>query len=186
MATPCAIGAPEIRRARRNRGRRAIRCLTPRPGVQGWIQASALSKPKMNLLTQTQAHRKSCERFLILCKEVVGDPEHAVRVPGRLLAQFLLQAILQLGADLCNFHASAYQKLAAQEFMRAVFIGELTGNAAILAILIPAESSVGDCLGADVLKAAKNRVLLRDLKGLPKNFDFYQPLIRAKDLCSPV
>jgi hypothetical protein len=47
------------------------------------------------------------------------------------------------------------------------FIGKLSHDAAILAVLIPAETPVGDGLRADILEAAQDRILLRDLKSLP-------------------
>ena len=103
-----------------------------------------------------------------------------------LLPQLILEAILQFGADLGDFHARAYQKFAAQEFMRAVFIGEFSDHAAILAVLIPAKTPVGNRFRADVLKAAKNRVFFGDLKSLPHDFDFNQPLVGAKNLSGSV
>ena len=69
--------------------------------------------------------------------------------------------------------------------MGLVFIAELAYDAAILAVLIPAEAAVGNSFRADVLKAAKNRVLLGNLKRLAHNFDFDQTFIRAKNLRRP-
>jgi hypothetical protein len=103
-----------------------------------------------------------------------------------LLAQFLLEAVFQFGADLGDFHARAHEKFAAQEIVRALFIGELSNHAAILAILIPAESSVGDGFRADVLKATKDRILFGNLERLAQNLDFHQPLVRPEDLASLV
>ena len=99
-----------------------------------------------------------------------------------LLAQLVLEAILQFRADLCNFHARAHQELAAQEVMREVFIGELADDAAILAVLIPAKTPVRDSLRTYVLKAAKNRILLRDLEGFPHDLDFDKAFVWAKNL----
>ena len=104
----------------------------------------------------------------------------------RLTCPAFLEAILQFGADFGNFHAGAHQKLAAQEFVRAVFIGEFSDDAAILAILIPAETAVRDGFRADVLKAAKNRVLFRDLECFSQDLDFDQPLVGAKNLRRPI
>lgn len=103
-----------------------------------------------------------------------------------LLPQLILEAILQFGADFRNFHAGAHQKLAAQEIVRAVFIGEFSDDAAILAILIPAETPVRDGFRADVLEAAKNRVLFRDLESFSQDFNFNQPLVGAKNLRGPI
>jgi hypothetical protein len=101
---------------------------------------------------------------------------------GCLRFQFFLQAVLQFGADLGDFHSGAHEKLAAQEIMRALFVGKLSGDAAILAILIPAEAAVRDRIRADVLKTTKDRVLFRHLEGFPKDFDFDEAFVRAKYL----
>jgi hypothetical protein len=90
-----------------------------------------------------------------------------------LLLQFALEAILQFRADLGNFHARAHQELAAQEIVRAVLIGEFPDDAAILAILIPAEAPVRDSFRANVLETAQNRILFGDLKRFPHNLDFH-------------
>jgi hypothetical protein len=102
-----------------------------------------------------------------------------------LFTQLVFEAIHQFGANLGNFHARAHQEFAAQEIVRAVFIRKLSNDAAILAILIPAESAVGDGFRTEVLKAAKNRILLGNLKRLPHNFDFHQPFVRTKNLRGP-
>jgi hypothetical protein len=102
-----------------------------------------------------------------------------------LLAQLVLEAILQFGADLGNLHARADQELAAQEFVRAVFVCEFADDATILAVLVPAESPVRNRFRADVLKAAENRVFFRNLESFPQDFDFDEPLVRAKNLRSP-
>jgi len=85
-----------------------------------------------------------------------------------LLAKFPLQAILELGADLGNFHARAYQKLATEQFVRLIFVQELSGDAAILAVLIPAESAVRDGFGANVLKGAENGIFSGTSKIFPR------------------
>jgi len=66
--------------------------------------------------------------------------------------------------------------------MGAFFVRQLSDHAAILAVLIPAEASIGDGFRADVLKAAQNGVLFGNLKRLTQNLDFYQPFIGAKYL----
>jgi hypothetical protein len=103
-----------------------------------------------------------------------------------LLPQLILEAILQFWADLGNFHAGAYQKLAAQEIVRALFIGEFSDDAAILAILIPAETPVRDGFRADVLEAAKYRIFFRDLKSFSQDFNFDQTFVGAKNLRGPI
>jgi hypothetical protein len=101
------------------------------------------------------------------------------------LVELFLEAIFELGADLGNFHSRADQEFAAQQFMRFFFIRQLAGDAAVLAILIPAETPVGNSFWADVLKTAENRVLLGDLERLPENLDVDQPFVRTKYLVGP-
>jgi hypothetical protein len=101
-----------------------------------------------------------------------------------LLSQFVVQAVFQFGADLGDFHARADEEFAAQEIVRALLVGELSNDAAILAILVPAESSVRDRFRADVLKAAQNRILFGNLESFPQNLDFHQALVRPEDLAS--
>jgi hypothetical protein len=93
-----------------------------------------------------------------------------------------LEAILEFGADFGNFHARAHQELAAQEFVRAIFIGKFSDDAAVLTVLIPAKAAIGDGFRTDVLKAAKNRILLGDLESFPHNLDFDQTFVRPKNL----
>ena len=103
-----------------------------------------------------------------------------------LSIQLVLQAILQFRADLSNFHTGAYHEFAAKKFVRAILVRQLADNAAILAILIPAEASVGNGFRADVLKRAENGVLFRDIKRLPQNLDCNEPFIWAKYLRRPI
>jgi hypothetical protein len=96
--------------------------------------------------------------------------------------ELFLEAILKFGADFCDFHSRADQEFAAQEFVRLVLVRQFAGHAAILAILIPAETSVGNGFRADVLKTAENRILLGDLEGLAENFDLDQAFVRTENL----
>jgi hypothetical protein len=97
-----------------------------------------------------------------------------------------LEAVLQFGADFADFHSRAYQKFTAQEFVRALFIGQFSNDATILAVLVPAEAAVGYRFGTDVLKAPQNGVLFRNLKHLPKYRDFDKPLVGAEYLSAPI
>ena len=96
-----------------------------------------------------------------------------------------MEAIFEFGANLGDFHSRAHQEFAAQEFVGLVIIYQFASHAAILAILIPAETSVGNGFRADVLKTAKNRILFGDLERLPKNLDVDQAFVRAKYLIGP-
>ena len=102
-----------------------------------------------------------------------------------LLFELFLEAILQFGADFGNFHSCTYQELAAEELMSLVFVRELAYHAAVLAILIPAETPIGNRFWADVLEAAENCVLFRDLESLPKDLNLHQSFVRAENLICP-
>src|ERR1700676_2117511 len=115
-----------------------------------------------------------------------GKKAQAGEIPGDLLArlfvELLLEAILEFGADLGNFHSRAHEELAAQQFMRLFFIRQFSGHAAILTILIPAEASVGYRFRADVLKTTKNRIFLRDFERLAQDLDGNQAFVGTKYL----
>jgi len=108
---------------------------------------------------------------------------------GRLLVRFfvelLLEAIFEFGADLGNFHSRAHQEFAAQQFMPFFLIQKFACNAAILAILIPAKTSVRDRLRTNVLKTAENRILLGDLERFPQDLDLDQAFVGTKDQVGP-
>jgi len=55
-----------------------------------------------------------------------------------------------------------------------VVIGQLALDTTVLAILIPAEATVGDRFRADVLEAAQERIFLGNFEGLAKDGDFNQ------------
>ena len=110
-----------------------------------------------------------------------GQASEGLREPP-LLLQLFRQAVFQLGADFGDFHSCAHQELATQKFVRLLFIRQLPDDAAILAILIPAEAAIGNRFRADVLEAAQNRVFFGNLKRFPKNLDLHQPFVRAKYL----
>src|SRR6266850_833206 len=100
----------------------------------------------------------------------------------RFFVQLFLEAIFEFGADFGNFHSRANQEFAAQQFVVLVLIRQFAGDAAILAILIPAETSVGNGFRADVLETAENRILLGDLERFAKNLDLDQAFVGSKDL----
>jgi hypothetical protein len=123
------------------------------------------------------------ETIDFFARNAAANVRIATRVEtGKLLIQLGLKAILQFWADFGDFHAWAHQEFAAQEFMGAVFIGEFSNDAAILAVLIPAETPVWNGLRTDVLEAAKNRVLLWNLKSFPHDLNFDQPFVGSKNL----
>jgi hypothetical protein len=99
-----------------------------------------------------------------------------------LLVQLLLQAVFEFGANLGDFHPGAYQEFAAQQFVGLVVVDQFARDAAILAILIPAETSVGNGFRADVLEAAQDRILFGNFERLPENLDGDEPLVWAKYL----
>jgi len=89
-----------------------------------------------------------------------------LRGNGCVRRQLGAQAPLQFLADFGDFHSGHDDEFAAQHLARFVVIGELAGNPAILALLVPAEAPVGDRFGTDELKAAQQRVPFWDLEFL--------------------
>jgi hypothetical protein len=98
----------------------------------------------------------------------------------KLLAERVLEANAQLGTHVRNLHPGHDNELAALHLPRLIIVRELGLNAAILAILIPAETAVRNRLGAEKLKAPKERVSIWNFHGLPEHFDLYQLLVRPK------
>jgi len=87
---------------------------------------------------------------------------------------------LQVLAHVHDFHARHDHKFAGEHVARLIVVGKLATDAAILAILIPAEAAVRDRLRAEKLEAAKQRVALRNFHGLAENFDFDEAFVRAE------
>ena len=79
------------------------------------------------------------------------------------------EAPLELLAHFGDFHAGHDDEFAGEHFARLVVIGKLAGDAAILAILVPAETSVGDGFRADELKAAQQGIAFRHLEFLAED-----------------
>jgi hypothetical protein len=130
---------------------------------------------------------KVAMEFWVITRFAFSNSKGGARrdLDARLLLQLALQAILQLGADLGNFHAGADHELATQKFVRLVLVGEFCDHAAVLAVLIPAETPVRNGFRADVLKTTKNRIFLRNLEFLPQDRDFDQPFVGPKNLRRP-
>jgi hypothetical protein len=99
-----------------------------------------------------------------------------------LLVKLISEAVFKFGADLCDFHACADQKFAAQQFAGLVIVHQFANYAATLAILIQAKPPVRNGFRANVLKAAENGVLFRDVERLPEDLDLDQSLVRPKDV----
>jgi hypothetical protein len=95
--------------------------------------------------------------------------------------QFGSQTPLQFLAELGDFHPRHNDEFTAQHLARFVVIRQLADNPAILAFLVPAEAPIRHRLRAQVLEAAKNGVLLRNLKLLPEDLDFDELFVRAED-----
>src|SRR5580693_3911131 len=99
---------------------------------------------------------------------------------GSIGWEFGPETPLQLLAQLGNFHSLHDNELTAQHFPGLIVIGQLAGNAAILAILIPAKTAVGNRFRADELEASEKRIALRHLKLLAHHGDVHELFIRAK------
>ena len=70
---------------------------------------------------------------------------------GELGTQTPFQLLTHFG----DFHTRHDDKFAGKHFARLVVVGELTADAAILAILIPAEAAIRNGFWADELEAAQ-------------------------------
>jgi hypothetical protein len=90
------------------------------------------------------------------------------------------QAPLQFLTHVGNFHAGHDDEFTGKHFARLVIVGKLTGDAAVLTILIPAEAAVRNCFRTDELKAAQQRVAFRDLEFLAHDDDIDEFFVRTK------
>jgi hypothetical protein len=95
----------------------------------------------------------------------------------KLLPQNGPEAKLQFRADLRDFHSRHDHKFATEHLARLIVIGEFGHDPAVLAILVPAEPAVGDRFRTQKLKAAQERISLRDLHGLLQQLDLDQALV---------
>src|ERR1700733_5606802 len=98
------------------------------------------------------------------------------------LAQFCTQASDQLRCEFRDGHAFRDDEFAAQNGASLILIRELAVHSAILALLIPAETSVGNRFGADELEGAEQGISLGYQEGLPQYRDFDKSLVRPEDL----
>jgi len=94
--------------------------------------------------------------------------------------QLRTEAPFQFLADLGDLHSGHHDELAAQHLTCLIVVRQLRRDAAILAILIPAETPVGNRLRADELKAAQDGIFLRHLEFSPQDGDLHQLLVRTK------
>src|SRR5262249_30394653 len=92
----------------------------------------------------------------------------------------LAKAITDLGSDLRHPHPRLHHQFTAQPLtlLRALTIVEC--DAAVLALLVPAEASIGDVLRRQELEAAQHHVVLGDFDLFPHDGDLDQILIRAE------
>jgi hypothetical protein len=98
----------------------------------------------------------------------------------RIRWQLGAQAPAELLAEVGDLHAGHHDKFARKHFARFVVIGKLAGDAAILAILIPAETAVRNRLRTDELKTTEERVALRDLEFFAEEGDLHEFFVGTK------
>ena len=91
------------------------------------------------------------------------------------------QAEPDLLANFPDAHAFSYQQFAGQRRPFLSSLAAVVRRAAILAIFIPAKTSVGDRFGDEVLQATQERIVLRDIDFPAKEFDGDQLRERAKE-----
>src|ERR1700683_2421954 len=98
------------------------------------------------------------------------------------LAQFCAQASHQLGCELRDGQPFRDDEFAAQYGASLILIRELAVHSAILALLIPAKTSVGNGFGAYELKGAEQGISLGNQERLPQYGDFDKSLVRPEYL----
>jgi hypothetical protein len=98
-----------------------------------------------------------------------------------LLAKLASEATHELRGKLGDVHPGGNHELAAEDRARAVIVGQLTIDAAVLAFLIPAEAPIRNSVGADELKTAKKGVPFGHEKGLAQDGDLNEMLIGPKN-----
>ena len=91
--------------------------------------------------------------------------------------QLRTQAPLQFLAQIGNFHAGHDNELAGEHFADFIVIAT---HAAILAILVPAETAVRNGFRADELETAQQGIALGDLKLPTHDDDFNEFFVRTK------
>src|SRR5216684_5139077 len=117
-----------------------------------------------------------------------GSERLALRDSG-VRVELRPEAPLQLLAQLGNLHPRHNDEFATQHFPRLVVVRQLTRNATILAILVPAEAPVGNRLRTNELETAQERIAFRHLKFLTENGDVHKLFVWTKgfrhDECCP-
>jgi hypothetical protein len=97
-------------------------------------------------------------------------------------AQLGAKAADELGSEFGDFHAFGDDKFATENRAGLVVVRKLAHHFAILALLIPAKTAVGNRLGADELEGAEERIPLRDEERFPQNRDFNKLFVGPKYL----
>src|SRR5713226_10106351 len=130
----------------------------------------------------TTIYPQTSSRRRAACRRKVRKLDSAELLLGNCEVgrQLRPQTPLQLLAQLRHFHARHHNKFAAQHLARLVVVRQLARNAAILAFLIPAKSTIRNRLRADELEATQKRIALGHLKFLPQNRNFHQLLVRTE------
>jgi hypothetical protein len=106
-----------------------------------------------------------------------GQQVQAAPVQAELFAERIPKTDTQLGTELSNLHPGHDNELAAQHLARFIVIRQLGLNAAVLTVLVPAKTAVGDRFGAQELKTAQQRILVGNFHGLTQHLDFNQVLV---------
>ena len=91
------------------------------------------------------------------------------------------QAVVNLRADLGDPQAVLDHQLAGQCGTGGGALTHINRDSAVLAVLIPAEGTVGDSLRGEVLQTAQDGIVLRNFEFPAQHPDFYQPGKWAKE-----
>jgi hypothetical protein len=90
------------------------------------------------------------------------------------------QTVPDLSRDFFNPHSLFHRKLARQSCPRRSSLPQIETYSAVLAIFIPAESTVGNSFRGEKLEATQECVVLRDLVVTTHDGDFDQAGVRPK------
>jgi len=119
----------------------------------GFTRIKAKSKAKQ-YKAKARHHRDIETKKKVRCATSRRRLAAGVRIVGSELER-AAEAGLQVLAHVHDFHAGHDHEFAGEHVARLIIVGQLTTDAAILAVLIPAEAAVRDRFRADELKCAK-------------------------------
>jgi hypothetical protein len=91
------------------------------------------------------------------------------------------QAVADFRGHFLHTQAFLHGQLAGKGGAGRASVSQIKGHTTVLAILIPAEASVGDLLRRQILKAPQQRIVLRNLELPAQDGDLHQACEWAKE-----